>query len=261
MTTITVHSFKGGTGKSLIAVFLAQHFSKKKEKVLLIDGDYFAPCLSTFFPPKRNPNPFTSFLEGECEFKQVVSKTQFSDLFVSYAPHPNFSEKILQADVQTHGRYLKRMLEGIEIAKKSLGFDKIIIDNSSGISIPSINQLSCSNKSITVIRPSRYGVESTYDLIQAIYKKLRYFDSDSVRQDYLVWNQVPSNEDRSFEPMIEKYLKDWTRKFDDAGISYGTTIPYISDIVSSMIADTTFDLVKIAELLDKYIQEIGQKLA
>ncbi|MHA1637638.1 MAG: hypothetical protein ACTSUB_06435, partial [Candidatus Thorarchaeota archaeon] len=222
---------------------------------------YTAPCLSTYFPPKRKHTPFTTFLDGECDFEQVISKTIFQDLSISYAPHPNFSEKILQADVQTHGRYLKRMLEGIGIAKDDLGFERIIIDNSSGISIPSINQLSCSNKSITVIRPSRYGVESTYDLIQTIYKKLRYFDPDSIRQDYLVWNQVPSNEDRTFEPTIEKYLKEWTRKFDNMGISLGTTIPYMSDIVSSMIADTTFDLIKIAEILDKYIQEIGQKLA
>ena len=40
MTTITVHSFKGGTGKSLIAVFLARYFSKKKlENVVIVSPD------------------------------------------------------------------------------------------------------------------------------------------------------------------------------------------------------------------------------
>ena len=261
MTTITVHSFKGGTGKSLIAVFLSYYFSKKKEKVLLIDCDFGAPCLETYFPSKGNPRPFTSYLEGENEFKQVVHKTEVDNLFVSYAPHPNFGEKILSADVQTHGRYLKKMLEGLEIAHEKLGFDKVILDNSSGISLASINQLSCCNKSLIVIRPARYGVESTYDLIHAIYKKLRYFDPDSIREDYLIWNQVPVMDDKSLEPRIEEYLKNWTQKFVDSGINHGVTIPYISEVVSAMIADTEFDLPGIAKLVNEYIQEIGNKLA
>ncbi len=261
MTTITVHSFKGGTGKSLIAVFLSYYFSKKKEKVLLIDCDFGAPCLETYFPSKGNPRPFTSYLEGESEFKQVVQKTEIDNLFVSYAPHPNFGEKILSADVQTHGRYLKKMLEGLELAHEELGFDKVILDNSSGISLASINQLSCCNKSLIVIRPSRYGVESTYDLIHAIYKKLRYFDSDSIREDYLIWNQVPINDHKTLDPRIEDYLKQWTQKFEDAGINHGATIPYITKVVSAMIADTEFDLPEIASLLNEYIEEIGQKLA
>ena len=64
MTTITVHSFKGGTGKSLIAVFLSHYFSKEGQKVLLIDGDYGAPCLETYFPPKGKPKPFTCQLKA-----------------------------------------------------------------------------------------------------------------------------------------------------------------------------------------------------
>jgi MinD-like ATPase involved in chromosome partitioning or flagellar assembly len=260
MTTITVHSFKGGTGKSLIAVALAYSMSREGKKVLLIDGDYFAPCLETYFPPKGRPRPFTSFLEGECNLEKTVSKTGFTNLYVSYAPPPTFSEEILRADVGTHGRYLKRILEATELAHNELGFDNIIIDNSSGISLPSINQLSCSNKSVIVIRPVRYGVESTYQLSRAIYKKLRYADSKSVRQDYLVWNQVPTLEDLSFDSKIEAYLRQWTQKFDEADIVHGTTIPYMSKVVTAMIGETTLDLPKIAKSISNYIEELKQKM-
>ena len=260
MTTITVHSFKGGTGKSLIAVALAYSMSREGKKILLIDGDYFAPCLETYFPPKGRRRPFMSFLEGECNLEKTVSKTGFANLHVSYAPAPTFSEGILRADVSAHGRYLKRMLEAAELAHNELGFDDMIIDNSSGISIPSINQLSCSGKSVIVIRPVRYGVESTYELSRAIYKKLRYADSKSVRQDYIVWNQVPTLEDLSFDPKIEAYLQKWTQKFTKAGIVHGTTIPYMSKVVTAMIGDTTLDLPKIAESIRNYIEELKQKI-
>ncbi|MGY5881865.1 MAG: P-loop NTPase [Candidatus Thorarchaeota archaeon] len=62
---MTIHSFKGGTGKSLIAVALAHSFAKDGEKVLLTDGDFGAPCLESFFPMKGKPKPFPEFLKAQ----------------------------------------------------------------------------------------------------------------------------------------------------------------------------------------------------
>ncbi|MFW9843513.1 MAG: ParA family protein [Candidatus Thorarchaeota archaeon] len=260
MTTITIHSFKGGTGKSLIAVALVHSLSKDEEKVLLIDGDYGAPCLESFFPKKGESKPFPEFLKAKAKLKEVVSETIFPNLFVSYAPPPSFGEEIIRADVATHGRYLKRLLEGIEVARENMGFDKIVIDNSSGITLPAINHLSCSDKSVIILRPVRYGVESTYSLIDTIYKKLRYLDSGSVRQDYLLWNQVPTKEDSTIDPRVGDYLGHWTEKFKESGIAYGGTIPYISDVVTAMIADISQDLPSVVLQIQTYIEELKKKI-
>ena len=261
MTTITIHSFKGGTGKSLIAVALAHSFAKDGEKVLLIDGDYGAPCLESFFPMKGKPKPFPEFLKAQAKLKEVVSESIFPNLFVSYAPPPSFGEEIIRADVATHGRYLKRLLEGIEVAREKMGFDRIVIDNSSGITLPAINHLSCSDKSVIVLRPVRYGVESTYQLIDTIYKKLRYLESGAVRQDYLLWNQVPTSSDSSIDPRVGDYLAHWTEKFGESGISYGATIPYISEVVTAMIADISQDLPAIVHQIQTYIDDLKKKMA
>ncbi|TFG30294.1 hypothetical protein EU527_14665 [Candidatus Thorarchaeota archaeon] len=261
MTTITIHSFKGGTGKSLIAVGLAHSYSKDGERVLLIDGDYGAPCLDSFFPPKEKKKPFPDFLKGKAKLKEVVSETVFRDLFVSYAPAPNFGEEILRADVATHGRYLKKLLEGISIAKGDMGFDKIVIDNSNGVTLPAINHLSSSNLSVIVLRPVRYGAESTYSLIDTIYKKLRYVDSGSTRRDFIVWNQVPTNEDSSFDPRVEEYLNYWIQKFKDSEIMHAATIPYISAVVTAMITDIAQDLPVLVNLIQPYIEEVKSKIA
>jgi MinD-like ATPase involved in chromosome partitioning or flagellar assembly len=257
MTTTTVHSFKGGTGKSLIAAVLGYHLSSQGKKVLLVDGDYYAPCFDTFFPKNQEVHPFTSFLSGKTKLQDTISSTQYDNLMVSYAPTPDFSQEILQADAKTHGKYLKRMIAGFDEAQTKLDIDEIVIDNSSGVSLAAINFLSASDRSILVLRPVRYGVETTYDLISAIYRKLKYTSQGSIRQDFLVWNQVPIQDGSVLEPRIQKYLDYWSEKFSEAGISQGPTIPYIFDVVASMITESTMDLPRLTSFLTNYINELA----
>lgn len=261
MTVTTIHSFKGGTGKSLIAVVLGYYLSRQGKKVLLIDGDYYAPCFDTFFPNKKSLQPFTDFLASKANIEDVVSESQYENLYVSYAPTPSFSQEILQADAKTHGRYLKKMIEGFRSARVIHGFDDIVIDNSSGISLAAINFLSASDKSVLVIRPVRYGVETTYQLISQIYRKLKYTTSGEIRKDFLVWNQVPIQEGSALEPRIKKYLDYWTKKFADASIQRGPTIPYMFDVVASMIAESTLDLPKLNGFLTEYVEELSALLS
>jgi MinD-like ATPase involved in chromosome partitioning or flagellar assembly len=204
--------------------------------------------------------PFTSYLSSKTDFKDVVAETQYENLSVSFAPTPDFSQEILQADSKTHGRYLKRILAGFKEAHQTLGFDEVIIDNSSGISLAAINFLSCSNNSVLVIRPVRYGVETTYGLMDAIYRKLRYSTPGKVRKDFLVWNQVPIQDGSVLQPRIKKYLEYWTKKFAETGITEGPTIPYIFDVVASMIAENILDLPKITGFVESHVRELVKLL-
>jgi MinD-like ATPase involved in chromosome partitioning or flagellar assembly len=260
MTTITVHGFKGGTGKSLIALTLAYQLSNQGEKVLTIDGDFHAPCFETFFPRTNDVKPFTEYLTSDCSIEDVITETTYKNLWTSYAPTPSFGQEVLQADVKAHGQYLKRIRDGIKVAHEELGFDKVIIDNASGISLMSINYLTCSDKSVMVIRPVRYGVETTYELVSAIYRKLRYANPKAAREDFHVWNQVPLNDEAKITSRIEKYLKYWQEKFIEAELAYGSTIPYIPEIVAGMIVDNPLDLQKLTGFIQEYIEEISTKL-
>ncbi|MDF1537926.1 MAG: hypothetical protein P1Q69_03390 [Candidatus Thorarchaeota archaeon] len=177
------------------------------------------------------------------------------------APTPDFSQEILQADAKTHGKYLRRIIEGFRTAHIIHGFDEILIDNSSGISLAAINFLSASDKSVLVIRPVRYGVETTYHLISQIYRKLKYTTSGEVRKDFLVWNQVPIQDGSVLEPRIKKYLDYWTEKFADASIHPGPTVPYMFDVVASMIAESTLDLPKITGFLTEHVEELSALLS
>jgi MinD-like ATPase involved in chromosome partitioning or flagellar assembly len=46
---ITVHSYKGGTGKTLFSVNLAISLAKRGRKVCLLDLDFRAPSLNAIF--------------------------------------------------------------------------------------------------------------------------------------------------------------------------------------------------------------------
>ncbi len=256
MTTLTLHSIKGGSGKSLIAVLSAYELSRRGKKVLLIDGDYNAPCLDSFFPPKGDENPFTSFLSGGSDLRQVIYKTGFTNLFVSYAPSPDLRQEVLRADVRTNGMYLKRILEGLEVAHDKLGFNTIIFDNSSGISLPAINQLSCSNKSIIVLRPVRYGIESTYFQLETIYRKLRYASISSPRNDIIVWNQVPQKVNDAAGSKLAEYLEYWSAQFNKAGIKLGTSIPYMDEVAVAMMGLGELDVPELARILHDHFSPL-----
>ena len=79
--------------------------------------------------------------------------------------------------------------------------------------------------------------------------------------DFLLWNQVPVNKDSAIDPRVGDYLAHWTKKFGDAGISYGGTIPYLSEVVTAMIADISQDLPAIVHQLGSYIDDLKKKMS
>jgi MinD-like ATPase involved in chromosome partitioning or flagellar assembly len=50
---MTIHSYKGGTGKSYLAVNLATLYAMQGKKVCLLDLDFRAPTLHMVFEPKN----------------------------------------------------------------------------------------------------------------------------------------------------------------------------------------------------------------
>ena len=62
---VAFHSFKGGVGRTLLAVALAQALTEKrqgKSRVLLVDGDFEAPGITQLLRP-RFPNPSIAFAD------------------------------------------------------------------------------------------------------------------------------------------------------------------------------------------------------
>ena len=71
---IAVHSYKGGTGKTLLSVNLAVTLAKQGKKVCLFDLDFRAPSL---FAVLKLENPecwFNDYLNNTCDINKVLIK-------------------------------------------------------------------------------------------------------------------------------------------------------------------------------------------
>ena len=73
---ISIHSSRGGTGKSLLATNLAVLYAKKGLNVALLDLDFRAPSLEGIFS-KAIPNPvdcwLNDYLNGRCSPQHALS--------------------------------------------------------------------------------------------------------------------------------------------------------------------------------------------
>ncbi|MHA1167182.1 MAG: ParA family protein [Candidatus Hodarchaeales archaeon] len=260
MTTITVHGFKDGTGKSLVATNLAYYYSKQGQKTLLIDGDLIAPSLESYFPPKGSFNSYKTYLESESPFEESIVKSIYTNLYICYTPLPSLNDNLWSLNDSLKEKFSERIATGLDNAREEQGFEKIIIDNTSGINFIALNQLAYSDQSILVVRPARYDIETSYHLTHTIFKKLSDLNPSSKRKDFLVWNQVPLPLDSKELYTIHSYIADWTEKFTETNLTLGTSIPYSAIIAIEMVVYTTINLVKISRYVEKYIDELINKL-
>ena len=96
---ILTHSFKGGTGKTVIATNFAYYFCKMGYKTLFIDADLLAPSLEKIFPqsnPDHELRTWTDYLERKYNgLEDVIYKTPYENLDVVYSPPPEIGKNFL----------------------------------------------------------------------------------------------------------------------------------------------------------------------
>ena len=84
---IAVHSYKGGTGKTLLSVNLAATFAKLGKKICLFDLDFRAPSLFSVLKVENAECWLNDYLNGACEINKVLvdlsSRIQGSGKFFS----------------------------------------------------------------------------------------------------------------------------------------------------------------------------------
>lgn len=86
---ITLHSYKGGTGKTLLSVNLATIFADMGKKVCLLDLDLRAPSLSSAFDNENN-HWVNDYLNKACKVENILfdctpSYVKSGQLFVGLA--------------------------------------------------------------------------------------------------------------------------------------------------------------------------------
>lgn len=190
--TIAVHSYKGGTGKTLISANLAAIYAKEGFNVCLLDYDFRAPSLQVLF--KRFPARWLNdFLEEKCEVEEALVELNYDTkgkFLVGFSnPTSKAMREMMAKDRVSEMEALHRTLT----AKREvyeMGIDYLIFDTSPGIHYSSINALAASDAIVLVMKNDAFDLEGTKELIQGIYDVLG-------RKTGIILNKVLSSEETS----------------------------------------------------------------
>jgi len=189
MKTISLHSYKGGTGKTSIAANLAAIYARLGQRVCLLDYDFRAPSLGVLFKP--NPKFWLNdYLDGRCEVDAALVEVGEGlglkgGIFAGFAdPSTKAIREMMTKDRAWEMGALHRTLSAKRAIQKKLGADYLIFDTSPGIQYSSVNALASSDAIALVMKGDDFDMEGMKEMVRGIYDVLG-------RKAGIVMNKIP----------------------------------------------------------------------
>ena len=171
---IAVHSYKGGTGKTLISLNLAALFAKMGKRVCLIDLDLRAPSLCTTFG-KRNRFWVNDYLSKACTIENVLTDCSSNialkgKLCVGLAnPSIEAIREMTAKDRKWEMEALGRLVSLRRVLMDDLHFDYVFFDTSPGLQYSSINAVITADLALVVTTTDEAESEGTRLMIRDLY--------------------------------------------------------------------------------------------
>ena len=172
---IAVHSYKGGTGKTIFSINLAAALVKHGKKVCLMDLDFRAPSLSTLLKVEKADYWLNDYLNGTCGIDKVlIDLTERirdgGKLFVGLAnPATEAIRDISAKDRKWEMRALGRLLSLRNTLLNDKGFDYLVFDTSPGLQYSSINAIVSADLVIVASTLDKSDVEGTKRMLKELY--------------------------------------------------------------------------------------------
>lgn len=172
---MSVHSYKGGTGKTLIAANLATLFAAKGKKTCLLDMDFLAPSLHSLLKTDEPDHWLNDYLNGACMIDRVLK--EFYDeglkkgkLFVGFAnPSTEAIREMSAKDRRWDMQALARLLSLRQCLLGELSFDYLILDTSPGLQFSSINAIAAADIALVVATLDASDLEGTLQMLHDLY--------------------------------------------------------------------------------------------
>ncbi|MEM2522363.1 MAG: MinD/ParA family protein [Candidatus Bathyarchaeia archaeon] len=172
---VAVHSYKGGTGKTLLSTNLAVTLAKHDKKVCLMDLDFRAPSLSTLFNIEKAEFWLNDYLNGVCDINKTM--VDLSDriaspgkFFVCLAnPSVEAIRDMSSKDRKWEMRALAKLLSLRNLLLNDKGFDYLIFDTSPGLQYSSINAIVTADIVIVATTMDSSDVAGTKRMLRELY--------------------------------------------------------------------------------------------
>ncbi len=195
---ISVHSFRGGTGKSNLTANLAVRVACLGNRVGIIDTDIQSPGIHVLFGLKEQQTnrSLNDYLWGRCPIEETAYNV--SDFVRHEARTPldipelfliPSSLKIADiARILQQGYEVSLLNDGFRALIKELKLDYLFIDTHPGVNEETLLSIAISDQLLVVLRPDHQDFQGTAVTVE-LARKL------DVPKMYLLVNKVPAGTD------------------------------------------------------------------
>ncbi|RLF91752.1 hypothetical protein DRN46_00065 [Thermococci archaeon] len=186
MKTLAIHSYKGGTGKTFLAINLAAQLVELGKETVLLELDFDAPSLKTTLGIEAEKWTNDVLIRGVNIEEALVSINNFKVAL----SNPSIEEinKVASLRKTEYMRVLGRLLRALKKLERE-GIDYVIIDTSPGVSLMTINSIAASDVVLLVMREDDIDISGTKNMIEGIYDVLG-------KEVYIVLNRVLRKENK-----------------------------------------------------------------
>lgn len=173
---VSVHSFRGGTGKSNTTANVATTIAAAGYRVAIVDTDIQSPGIHVLFGMDNNPPELTlnHYLWGDCAIADAAYE-------VSPEPVKQGNGSIFLVPSSSNGGDITRVLKegydvrllrnGMRNLLKDLNLDFVFVDTHPGLNEETLLSIALSNILVVILRPDRQdfqGTAVTIDLAQKL---------------------------------------------------------------------------------------------
>lgn len=228
---ISIHSFRGGTGKSNISANLAALLAMQGRRVGVVDTDIQCPGLHVLFGLDEEQMKLTlnEYLRGECKIEDVAypagaanqapGRSQLAGQNIWVIPSSIKAGEI--SAILRNGYDVNRLNEGLQLVRKNLALDYLLIDTHPGLNDETLLSIAFSDILIVVLRLDQQdfqGTAVTVDIARSL----------DVPQLMLMVNQALSRYD--FQQVQEQVSQTY-------GAPVAAVLPLTEDLVDLQSSD------------------------
>jgi septum site-determining protein MinD len=224
---ISIHSSRGGTGKSLLSCNIGAIYALEGKNVAIMDFDFRAPSLLTIFQAQKNVKKWINdYLDGKAKLREVIvdltkKYSTKGKLLAGFAnPEMEAMREIAKKDRKWQMKALKRVITMKEELASMFGVEIIIIDTSPGVQYSSVNAVVASDVSLIISSTDILDIEGAQRMVKDLYAPFE-------KKTYILINKATPHMFDS-ESNKKELLRDMKSKFDEPLIAI---IPCYCDIL------------------------------
>lgn len=197
---VSVHSYRGGTGKSNVSANLAALAALRGKRVAVVDTDVPSPGVHVLFglAEKQVTRTLNDYLYGQCEIADaavLVSPPEVRAAGGTLYVVPASMNAAEIGRVLREGYDVSRLNDGFSALLDDLNLDLLVIDTHPGLNEETLLSIAISDAAVLLLRPDEQDFLGTAvtvevarklgvpNLLLVLNKVLATTDADALRRD------------------------------------------------------------------------------